>query len=114
MRKGSLKSETVPEGLRSPLITVLKQQLADSERKAAELSASYGARHPALVNARAEVANIQGRGVAEVAKIVDGLAREARSANARCEALSKNFEGVKKQMGAVNDRSIQLESLERD
>ena len=114
MRKGSLNSETVPEVLRSPLITVLKQQLADSERKAAELSASYGARHPALVNARAEVANIQGRVGAEVAKIVDGLGREARSANARYEALAKNFEGVKKQMGAVNDRSIQLESLERD
>jgi capsular exopolysaccharide synthesis family protein len=114
MRKGSLNSETVPEVLRSPLITVLKQQLADSERKAAELSASYGARHPALVNARAEVANIQGRVGAEVAKIVDGLGREARSANARYEALAKNFEGVKKQMGSVNDRSIQLESLERD
>jgi polysaccharide biosynthesis transport protein len=114
MRKGGLNNESVPEVLRSPLITVLKQQLADSERKAAELSASYGARHPALVNARAEVANIQGRVGAEVAKIVDGLAREARSANARYEALSRNFEGVKKQMGSVNDRSIQLESLERD
>ncbi|MGZ5793550.1 MAG: GumC family protein [Croceibacterium sp.] len=114
MRKGSLNNETVPEVLRSPLIAVLKQQLAESERKAAELSASYGARHPALVNARAEVANIQGRVAAEVAKIVDGLVREARAANARYEALSKNFEGVKKQMGAVNDRSIQLESLERD
>ncbi len=114
MRKGGLNNESVPEVLRSPLIAVLKQQLAESERKAAELSASYGARHPALVNVRAEVANIQGRVGAEVAKIVDGLAREARSANARYEALSKNFEGVKKQMGAVNDRSIQLELLERD
>jgi succinoglycan biosynthesis transport protein ExoP len=114
MRKGSLNNESVPEVLRSPLITGLKQQLADSERKAAELSASYGARHPALVNARAEAANIQGRVGAEVAKIVEGLAREARSANARYEALAKNFESVKKQMGSVNDRSIQLESLERD
>ena len=114
MRKGGLNNESVPEVLRSPLIAVLKQQLADSERKAAELSASYGARHPALVNARAEAANIQGRVSAEVAKIVDGLARESRTANARYEALAKNFEGLKKQMGAVNDRSIQLELLERD
>jgi capsular exopolysaccharide synthesis family protein len=114
MRKGNLNSESVPEVLRSPLITVLKQQQADSERKAAELAASYGARHPALVNARAESANIQGRVAAEIAKIVDGLSREARTANARYEALAKNFETLKKQMGAVNDRSIQLESLERD
>jgi polysaccharide biosynthesis transport protein len=114
MRKGSLSNESVPEVLRSPLIALLKQQLAESERKAAEMSASYGARHPALVNARAEAANIQGRVAAEVSKIVDGLARESRTANARYEALAKNFETLKKQMGAVNDRSIQLESLERD
>ena len=114
MRKGGLNNESVPEVLRSPLITLLKQQLSDSERKAAEMSASYGARHPALVNARAEAANIQGRVAAEISKIVDGLSREARSANARYEALSKNFETLKKQMGSVNDRSIQLESLERD
>ena len=114
MRKGGLNSESVPEVLRSPLIAALKEQLATSERKTAELSASYGARHPALLNARAETANIQGRVSAEVAKIVDGLAREARTANARYEALAKNFEALKKQMGAVNDRSIQLESLERD
>jgi uncharacterized protein involved in exopolysaccharide biosynthesis len=37
MRKGGLNSESVPEVLRSPLIAGLKQQLADSERKAAEL-----------------------------------------------------------------------------
>ena len=67
-----------------------------------------------MVNARAEAANIQGRVSAEIAKIVDGLAREARTANARYEALAKNFETLKRQMGAVNDQSIQLESLERD
>ena len=114
LRKGGLNSESVPEVLRSPLISVLKEQLATSERKTAELSASYGARHPNLVNSRAETANIQSRVSAEVSKIVDGLAREARTANARYEAIAKNFEGLKKQMGAVNDRSIQLESLERD
>jgi succinoglycan biosynthesis transport protein ExoP len=114
MRKGGLNSESVPEVLRSPLIASLKTQLADSERKSAEMSATYGARHPALVNARAEAANVQGRVAAEISKIVDGLSRDARTANARYETLAKNFEVLKKQMGAVNDRSIQLESLERD
>jgi capsular exopolysaccharide synthesis family protein len=112
--KGGLNSESVPEVLKSPLITVLKQQLADSERKTAELSASYGARHPSMVNARAETGNIQRRVSAEISKIVEGLAREARTANARYEALAKNFDALKRQMGAVGDQSIQLESLERE
>lgn len=114
MRKGALDSESVPEVLRSPLIAALKQQLADSERRGAELSASLGNRHPSMANTRAEIANIQRRVNAEVAKVIDGLSREARSAGARYEALAKNFERLKQQMGAVNDQSIQLEALERD
>jgi polysaccharide biosynthesis transport protein len=114
MRKGGISSESVPDVLRSPLITVLKQQQAESERKAAELHATYGARHPQLINARSEVGNIQGKVAAEIAKVIDGLAREARTADARYQALAQNFETLKKQMGAVNNQSIQLEALERD
>src|SRR5215467_2967306 len=112
--KGGLNSESVPAVLQSPLITVLKGQLADSERKSAELSASYGPRHPSLVNARSEAGNIRARVNAEVGKIIEGLAREARTANARYDQLQANFENLKQQMGKVNDESIQLESLERD
>ncbi|MGD9881343.1 MAG: GumC family protein [Reyranella sp.] len=112
--KGGIGSESVPEVLRSPLISSLKQQLSDSERRAAELSGSLGARHPSMVKAQAEVANVQRRVNAEVGKVIDGLMREARTANARYEALNKNFETLKRQMGAVNDRSIQLEALERE
>ena len=61
MRKGGLNSESVPEVLRSPLIAALKQQQSDAERKAAELQATYGPRHPSMLNARSEVGNIQGR-----------------------------------------------------
>jgi capsular exopolysaccharide synthesis family protein len=114
LSKGGLTTESVPEVLKSPLIASLKQAQADSERKAAELSASYGARHPSMVNARAEVGNIQRRVGAEIGKVVDGLTREARTAQARYDALAANFETLKQQMGAVNDKSIQLESLERD
>jgi succinoglycan biosynthesis transport protein ExoP len=114
MRKGGLNSESVPEVLRSPLIAALKQQQSDAERKAAELQATYGPRHPSMVNARSEVGNIQGRVNAEIGKIVDGLAREARTADARYQALSQNFETLKKQMGSVNNNTIQLEALERD
>jgi polysaccharide biosynthesis transport protein len=114
VRRGGLGGESVPEVLRSPLITVLKQQQADAERRAAEMSATYGARHPNMVNAQAEVGNIQRRVAAEVAKTIDGLARESRSTTARYEALKQNFERLKGQMGEVNNDSIQLEALERD
>jgi capsular exopolysaccharide synthesis family protein len=114
MRKGGLNSESVPEVLRSPLIAALKQQQSDAERKAAELQATYGPRHPSMLNARSEVGNVQARVNSEIGKIIDGLGREARTADARYQALAQNFEQLKKQMGSVNDKAIGLEALERD
>jgi capsular exopolysaccharide synthesis family protein len=107
-------SESVPEVLKSPLIASLKEQEADAERKAAQLSASYGAKHPLMANANAEVGNARAKVAAEIAKTIDGLAREARAADARYKALSANFDQLKSQMGQVNDQSIGLEALERD
>ena len=112
--KVGLTGETVPEVLRSPLIAALTSQHADTERRAAEAGASYGDRHPQLRSARAESASISARLSAEVAKIVEGLARDARSAAARYAALLDQFERLKSHMGGVNDKSIQLEALERE
>jgi succinoglycan biosynthesis transport protein ExoP len=114
MRKAGLGKESVPEVLRSPLIASLKAQQADAERKAAEMAAMYGDRHPLLRSARAEAGSAASRVNAEIAKTVEGLARDARSADARYQALNENFEKLKGQMGTVNDDSIGLEALERD
>jgi polysaccharide biosynthesis transport protein len=114
MRKGGLGTESVPEVLRSPLITGLKQQQSSADRRVAELSAAYGDANPKMRSARAEAASIAGRVSSEIAKIVDGLGRDARAAEARYETLNQSFEKLKAQMGAVNDKSIQLDALERD
>jgi succinoglycan biosynthesis transport protein ExoP len=110
----ALSSESVPEVLHSGLITALKQQQADTERRASEAAAAYGERHPQMQTVRAEARAIAARLSAEVARIVEGLARDARAADARHAALVQNFERLKAQMGAVNDKTIQLEALERD
>src|SRR5947209_8099380 len=114
MRKTGLGRESVPEVLRSPLIASLKAQQADAERKAAEMAAMYGDRHPLLRSARAEAGSAASRVNAEIAKTVEALSRDARSADARYQALNENFEKLKGQMGTVNDDSIGLEALERD
>ena len=111
---GRLGDESVPEVLQSPVIAMLKQQLAESERHTSEKAAALGASHPSMRDARAASASISGRVAAEVAKIVDGLAREARATAARYDALLQNFERAKAEMGVVNDKSIQLDALERD
>jgi polysaccharide biosynthesis transport protein len=45
---------------------------------------------------------------------MDGLVRDARTADARYASLLQQFDQLKEKMGSVNDASIQLEALERD
>jgi capsular exopolysaccharide synthesis family protein len=114
LSRSGLGSESVPEVLQSPAITMLKQQLAESERRTSQKAASLGANHPEMRNARAETASISARVAGEVAKVVDGLAREARATAARYDAVLQDFEHAKAEMGVVNDKSIELDALERD
>jgi capsular exopolysaccharide synthesis family protein len=114
LAKGNLSAESLPQVLQSGVVGSLKQQLADAERKVAERSAAYGERHEMLRNARAEVNALAGRLNMEVRRIVEGLEREARAATARYEAVLANFAAVKAQMGEVNEKSIELDALERD
>src|SRR6185312_15942617 len=106
--------DSVPEVLRSPLISALKEQEAAADQKAAEAASMYGSKHPLLKAAQAEAGSAASRVNAEVAKTIAGLQRDARAADARYQALKQNFDALKQQMGVVNDDSIGLEALERD
>jgi polysaccharide biosynthesis transport protein len=114
MRRKGIANDSVPDVLRSPLIQSLKEQQAQADRTLAELSSSYGEQHPRVITARAQIADIKRKVETEIGRIVDGLQHEARTADARYEALRQNFEQLKTQMGGVNEKAIHLEALERE
>ncbi|MDE2228399.1 MAG: polysaccharide biosynthesis tyrosine autokinase [Alphaproteobacteria bacterium] len=107
-------NSTVPAVLDSPLIQTLKAQQAQAAQTLAEVSANYGPRYPAVIQARNQVADVSRKINAETARIVEGLKRTARTADARYAALTKNFHTSETQMGGVNEKAIRLEALERD
>ena len=113
-RSGGNSGESAPEVLRSPTIQALKQQQADAERRAADLAASYGEQHPKMVGIRGEIADARRKIQLEIARQIESLQHEARAAGARYEALQQSFNRLQTQMGGVNEKSIQLDSLERD
>lgn len=113
-KSAGMDRESVPSVLNSPLIQSLKERLSEADRHVAELAASYGDRHPAMIAARAEAADLRRKIRSEVAKTVDGLRNDARAAEARYAALTGSLDSVKREMGLSNDKSIHLEALERD
>lgn len=114
LRSTGIEGDSVPEVLRSPLIQSLKGQEAAAGSRLAELSGTYGPRHPSVIRARAEIADIQRKVRTEIARVIGSLRQEARTSDARYQALQKNFDRLKSQMGGVNEKSIHLEALERE
>ncbi|GEM_PF-852795 len=114
LQHGVVESASVPEVLDSPLIQTLKAQQAQAGQTLAEVSANYGPRYPAVIQARNQLAEINRKINLETSRIIDGLRRAARTADARYAALVKNFHSTETQMGGVNEKAIHLEALERD
>ena len=114
LQHGVAEGGSVPEVLSSPLIQTLKAQQAQAAQTLAEVSANYGPRYPAVIQARNQVADITRKINIETSRIIEGLRRSARAADARYAALSKNFHTSEVQVGGVNEKAIHLEALERD
>ncbi|CAN0595619.1 unnamed protein product, partial [Laminaria digitata] len=105
---------TLPEVLGSSFIQALKQQQSTIERRLAELSTNYGAKHPKILNVNAEKSDIERKIRSEIANVVAGLRNEADAAKARYEALKLNLGTIKEEMGQTKSESIRLNELERE
>jgi len=114
MQHGVVNDATVPAVLDSSLIQTLKGQQAQAAQTLAQMSANYGPRYPAVMQAQGQVADINRKINTETSRIIEGLKRTARAADARYAAMTNNFHNTEKQMGGVNEKAIHLEALERE
>lgn len=114
LSQSGMDGDSVPDVLNSPSIQALKVQQSEAERRLAELSANYGNMHPKVIDARAEIQDIQRKLQMEMNRVIASLRHQARTANARFAAVQANFEHTKTRMGGVSQENIHLEALERD
>ncbi len=106
--------DSAAEVLQSGLIQRLREQEAEVQRKVAELAVEYGERHPKMINARAEVRDIEKKIQSEVNKIVKGLENEVGIAKAREASMVKSLEELKQEVGQSNRATVKLQALERE
>ena len=106
--------ETASEVLSSALIQRLRDQEAVAARKATELSTEYGAKHPKMIQARAEIQGIQKRIRQEINKIAGGLENKMDLIRIRERSLETSLDELKRASGQKGQESVQLRSLERE
>ena len=100
--------------LGSSLIQSLRVQEAEVQRKISDLQQQLGPKHPNLLSAQAELAQIRSKIGVEVAKIVEGLKNEVNAAQAREASLSASLERLKGQAGEQNQAEVKLRALDRE
>lgn len=104
----------IVEVLQSHTVRLLKEQLANATRKAAELKTKYGPKHPEMLKVNAEVAEANAQVKAEVERLVANLKNEAEVAEERERQLATSLDQLKDQQVATKDVSAELKALERE
>lgn len=100
--------------LQSPLIQGLRAQEAQVEQTIADLSQTYGERHPKILGAKAQLADLQSKIRLEISRIAKDYRNEVAVARARETSISSSLEQTRNQLANLNQSDIHLRSLERE
>ncbi len=104
----------ITEVLSNTLIGSLRAQEAEVGRRVGDLNQRYGENHPRLLQARAELGQIQGRIGAEVAKIIGSVQGDAEAARAKEMQLQAQVDLMQNQAGGQGQNEVALRQLERE
>lgn len=106
--------QSVPSVLQSDLILSLRQQKAELERNAADLSADYTDKHPKVQNIQAQLADVNQRINAEIERIVTSLENELQIAQKNRARAGERMQEAKGDMGQSNSAEVRLRELQRE
>lgn len=100
--------------LNSELIRRLSEQRVTLMAQLAEQSSSLGAKHPRILELKAQIADLNQQIRAEAASVARSFENDARIAAAQVASLSANFDQIKNEAASTDQRDIKLRALERD
>lgn len=106
--------ESFDEAVNSRLVGSLREQYARSARRESQLASVYGARHPQLIAARAEVARTRGLIQAELGRLVDTLKNELAIDQQRVTEIEKRMHTSRDVTDTTNMARVELASLEQE
>jgi succinoglycan biosynthesis transport protein ExoP len=107
-----VQDKTVADVLNNPVITHLRTQYLDSQKRVEEWTAKYGKDHLATVNQRNEMAGLQRAILDEVARIAETYKSEVEIARSSEISIQKRLEGVFKDASSTRQSQIKLRELE--
>ncbi|MGR8934188.1 MAG: GumC family protein [Gammaproteobacteria bacterium] len=105
---------SVAEVLNSSLISSLRAQEAEMQRKYSEMQVEYGKKHPSMIQIQAELADIQKKIKSEVQKIAAVLHDNLEVARSRENSLAVSLKQMEAKISGNKQDEVQLRTLERE
>ncbi len=106
--------DSISEVMTSPVIAELRRQEVELYRELAELKVRYGDRHPEVLKAREDYAELSQQFEREKNRIIDSLRSEVNFAAAQVRSLERNLGEAQIDMASSNAAMVTLLELERD
>jgi len=106
--------ETLPMVLNHALIGHFKEIEAGALGKVAELTKRYGAQHPTMIAAKAELKAAQDNTIKQINQVIESFSKEYQVANANVVALQKRMKQLENQVQDITQKEYQLRVLQRD
>jgi polysaccharide biosynthesis transport protein len=104
----------LPEAASSPVISGLRERIAELQRKQSENKSLYTENYPADKSIEVEAAALKSQLDAELKRLVDGMAHTLQTARSREAALNGALGKLKQEFGEGSDAEVQLRLLERE
>lgn len=108
------KLDAVGEMQRSPVVQQLRSQEAIVLRRLAEVEQLYGARHPEVLTARAELTKLRTKIANEAKVLVESLQSDAAVGESISDSLTRAAEAARDRVAQENEAYVTLRALERE
>jgi len=105
--------DAIPEVMDNELVRQIKRLEVDLYNRLSEYAGKYGANHPKVVAARAELKELATRKRQEVERVVEALRNEYQLATAREQTLEKALEDQRQENLALGRKAVRLTVLQR-
>jgi polysaccharide biosynthesis transport protein len=106
--------EDVGEALTSPVIQSLRQQRAVASQNVADMAGRYGDRHPDLLKAKRELADIDSQIHAEISRIISNLEAQAQVAREHTRSVEGSVSQTRTTLASNNEAGVKLNELQRN
>jgi len=106
--------ESIPAVLKNPTMIKLKEQESEAEKKFTEAGKRYGAEHPRMIQAKAELEGARENLRRQAEIVVTGISREYEVARANEQAVERALAQSKADIQGINRKEFQLGILERE